>query len=130
MDDLIKLVRTYRLTAGLADRERLADAIFAVVEPAMRLFVNGKIRPQYADEVLQEALHAIVISLPKFSGHRSADFMKWCRGVARHKIYDQYQDKLKTNERFQGLPPEEITELIGLSAATTPLDVAAVGLVK
>ena len=118
MDDLIKLVRTYRLTAGLADRERLADAIFAEVEPAMRLFVEGKIRPQYSDDVLQEVLIAIIVSLPKFSGD---DFMKWCRGVARHKIYDQYKDNLKTSERFEALPLEEITELIGLSVATTPL---------
>ena len=27
MDDLIKLVRTYRVTAGLAERQRLADAL-------------------------------------------------------------------------------------------------------
>ncbi|TAK95978.1 MAG: sigma-70 family RNA polymerase sigma factor [Verrucomicrobia bacterium] len=121
MDDLIKLVRTYRLTAGLADRERLADAIFAVIEPAMRLFVNGKIRPQYADDVLQEVLKAIVISLPKFTGD---DVLKWCRGVARHKIYDQYKINTKTGERFQALPPEEIWELVDLSAAAEPLTVA------
>jgi hypothetical protein len=30
MDDLIKLVRTYRVTAGLAERQRLADSIFVV----------------------------------------------------------------------------------------------------
>lgn len=121
MDDLTKLVRTYRLTAGLADRERLADAIFAQVEPAMRLFVNGKIRPQFADDVLQEVLKAIVISLPKFT---SDDFLKWCRGIARHKIYDQYQDNLKASERFQGLPPEEIWELVDLSSADEPLNSA------
>ena len=124
MDDLIKLVRTYRLTAGLADRERLADAIFAQIEPAMRRFVEGKIRPQYSDDVLQEALKAIVISLPKFSGQTSDSFVSWCRGVARHKIYDQYKDNLETSERFQGLPPEEIWELVDLSAADEPVTAA------
>lgn len=121
MDDLTKLVRTYQLTAGLADRERLADVIFAQVEPAMRLFVNGKIRPQFADDVLQEVLKAIVVSLSKFT---SSDFLAWCRGVARHKIHDQYQDNKKASERFQGLPPEEIWGLVDFSAAVEPLNSA------
>lgn len=121
MDNLTKLVRTYRLTAGLADRERLADAIFDQVEPAIRLFVNGKIRPQFADDVLQEALKAILISLPKFTGD---DFLNWCKGVARNKIYDQYKDNRQTSERLQGLPPEEIWELVDLSAADEPLTTA------
>ena len=118
MDDLIQLVRAYQKTAELADRERLADAIFAQLEPELRRYVNGKIRPQFADDVLQEVLKAVVISLPKFS---SDDFLKWCRGIARHKIHDQYQANAKTSERFQALPPEEFVELISLSVAATPL---------
>lgn len=118
MDDVIQLVRAYQKTAELADRERLADAIFAQLEPELRRYVNGKIRPQFADDVLQEVLKAVVISLPKFS---SDDFLKWCRGIARHKIHDQYQDNAKASERFQALPPEEIVELVGLSVAATPL---------
>lgn len=118
MDDLIQLVRAYQKTAELADRERLADAIFTQIEPELRRYVNGKIRPQYADDVLQEVLKAVVISLPKFS---SEDFMSWCRGIARNKIYDQYQANAKASERFQALPPEEVTELVSLSVAATPL---------
>ena len=118
MDELIQLVRAYQKTAELADRERLADAIFTQIEPELRRYVNGKIRPQYADDVLQEVLKAVVISLPKFS---SEDFMSWCRGIARNKIYDQYQANAKASERFQALPPEEVTELVSLSVAATPL---------
>jgi RNA polymerase sigma factor (sigma-70 family) len=118
MDDLIQLVRAYQKTGELADRERLADAIFAQLEPELRRYVNGKIRPQFADDVLQEVLKAVVISLPKFS---SDDFLKWCRGIARHKIHDQYQANAKASERFQALPPEEVTELVSLSVAATPL---------
>ena len=118
MDDLIQLVRAYLKTAELADRERLADAIFSQIEPELRRYVNGKIRPQYADDVLQEVLKAVVISLSKFS---SEDFMSWCRGIARNKIYDQYQANAKASERFQALPPEEVTELVSLSVAATPL---------
>jgi len=118
MDELIQLVRAYQKTAELADRERLGDAIFAELEPELRRYVEGKIRPQFADDVLQEVLKAVVISLPKFS---SDDFLKWCRGIARHKIHDQYQANAKASERFQALPPEEIVELVGLSVAATPL---------
>ena len=118
MDDVIQLVRAYQKTAELADRERLADAIFTQLEPELRRYVEGKIRPQFADDVLQEVLKAVVISLPKFS---SDDFLKWCRGIARHKIHDQYQANAKASERFQALPPEEIVELVGLSVAATPL---------
>jgi RNA polymerase sigma factor (sigma-70 family) len=118
MDDLIQLVRAYQKAAELADRERLGDAIFAELEPELRRYVNGKIRPQYADDVLQEVLKAVVISLPKFS---SDDVKKWCRGIAKHKIHDQYQANAKASERFQALPPEEIVELVGLSVAATPL---------
>ena len=118
MDELIQLVRAYQKTGELADRERLADAIFAQLEPELRRYVNGKIRPQFADDVLQEVLKAVVVSLPKFS---SDDFLKWCRGIARHKIHDQYQANAKASERFQALPPEEVTELVSLSVAATPL---------
>lgn len=118
MDDVIQLVRAYQKTAELADLERLGDAIFAELEPELRRYVEGKIRPQFADDVLQEVLKAVVISLPKFS---SDDFLKWCRGIARHKIHDQYQANAKASERFQALPPEEIVELVGLSVAATPL---------
>ena len=118
MDDLIQLVRNYQKAVELADRERLADAIFAELEPELRRYVNGKIRPQFADDVLQEVLKAVIISLPKFS---SDDFLKWCRGIARHKIHDQYEANAKTSERFQALPPEEIVELVSLSVAATPL---------
>jgi hypothetical protein len=56
MDDLIKLVKTYRLTAGIADRLRLAEEIFRRIEPDLRLFVFGAIRPPAAEDVLQEVL--------------------------------------------------------------------------
>ncbi len=52
MDDLLKLVRTYRVTTGLAERLRLAEEIFPQVEPDLRLFVFSNIRPPAADDVL------------------------------------------------------------------------------
>ncbi len=42
MDDLIKLVRTYRLTTGLADRLALAEQVFTVILPD-----NASVSPHY-----------------------------------------------------------------------------------
>jgi hypothetical protein len=39
MNDLIKLVKTYRLTAGLAERIQLAEEISRLIEPDLRVFV-------------------------------------------------------------------------------------------
>ena len=76
MDDLIKLVRTYRLTDGLAERLRLAEEIFRRIEPDLRLFVFGAIRPPAADDVFQEVLKAVATSLKKFAGDTPAQFWK------------------------------------------------------
>ena len=119
MEELIKLVRTYRLTAGLAERDRLAEAIFSVVEPRLSLFVFKAIRPAAADDVLQEVLKAVIIGLPKFSGATGEKFLAWCYTIARNKINDQY--RAQANDRLQPLPPEELWELADASAQDAPL---------
>jgi hypothetical protein len=43
MDDLIKLIRTYRLTPGLAERLRLVEEIFRQIEPDLRVFVFSSV---------------------------------------------------------------------------------------
>jgi RNA polymerase sigma factor (sigma-70 family) len=119
MDELIQLVRAYQKTAELDERIQIAESIFRVVEPKMSFFVFNSVRPSAADDVLQIVLIGILKSLQKFSGATDGEFLKWCHGVARHKIHDQYH--AQANERFQPLPPEEITELVDLSATVTPL---------
>jgi len=39
MDEVIKLVKTYRLTFGLAERLQLAEAILPLIEPDLPFFV-------------------------------------------------------------------------------------------
>src|SRR6202050_3878941 len=68
MSDLIKLVRTYRLTAGLAERLRLAEEIFRVIEPDLRVFVFSSVSPDAAKDALQEVLKAVATSLKQFTG--------------------------------------------------------------
>jgi DNA-directed RNA polymerase specialized sigma24 family protein len=74
MDDLIKLVRTYRLTAGLAERLTLANEIFRLVEPDLRLFVFSNVIHHTAEDVLQEVLKAIATGMGKFQGGSKREF--------------------------------------------------------
>ena len=121
MDDLIKNVRSYQQAGELADRSQFAEAIFREVEPKISQFVFGVIRSQLADDVLQEALMGIIKSFHQFSGTTGEDFLRWCRGVARHKIHDQYQDSAKASERFQMLPPDELLEQADLTPGNESL---------
>ena len=74
MDDLIKLVRTYRLTAGLAERIRLAEEIFRCIEPDLRVFVFSSVSHDAAKDALQEVLKAVAVSLKQFKGDTVKEF--------------------------------------------------------
>ena len=113
MDELIKLVKTYRLTPGLAERRQLAEQIFRVIEPDLRLVVFGAVRPDSAEDVLQEVLKAVVTSLKNFAGGTGKEFWGWCNRIARNKINDQYRKQ--SNDRLQPLPPEELWQLVDSS---------------
>jgi RNA polymerase sigma factor (sigma-70 family) len=122
MDDLIKLVRTYRLTAGLAERIRLAEEIFRRLEPDLRLFVFGAVQHHAAEEALQEISIAIVTSLQKFQGNSAKEFWAWCYRIARNKLNDHYREK--ATDRLQPMPPEEMLSLVDSSAQDAPLTAA------
>jgi len=55
----LHLARAYRLTTGLAERLRLADSIFRLIEPDLRLFVFSSVAPDAAQDALQEILKAV-----------------------------------------------------------------------
>ena len=119
MDELVKLVRSYRLTNGLTDRAQFAEAIFRVIEPELTLFVFKAVRPPFADDVVQEVLKAIVTSLRSFSGATDKEFWAWCYRIARNKINDQY--RAQANDRLQPMAPEDLWGLVDSSAETAPL---------
>jgi hypothetical protein len=45
MEQLIKLVKSYRLSSGLAERLRLAEAIFHLIEPDYCKSTTGAVMP-------------------------------------------------------------------------------------
>lgn len=121
-DDLMKLVRTYRVTAGLSERLRLAEEIFRQVEPGLRLFVYNAVRAPAADDVLQEVLKAVATSLTKFAGDTHTKFWAWSYGIARNKINDQY--RRQATDRMEPMPEKELRQLVEASAHAAPLSAA------
>ena len=122
MDDLIKLVRTYRLTAGLAERLRLAEAIFRQIEPDLRLFVFNAIQPPAAEDVLQEILKSIAASLINFRGDTLPAFRSWFYTIARNRLNDHFRKK--ANDRLQPMPNDELLDLVDASEQTEPMTAA------
>jgi hypothetical protein len=119
MSDLIKLVRTYRLTAGLAERLRLADEIFRLIEPDLRVFVFSGVSPDAAKDALQEVLRAVAISLKNFRGDTEKEFWGWSYRIARNKINDHFRSKAA--DRTQPVAPDELWQLMEVSALQGPL---------
>jgi RNA polymerase sigma factor (sigma-70 family) len=121
MADLITLVRTYRLTAGIADRLRLSDEIFLQLEPLLRFMIYRKVLEQDEDDVLQEIMKAVAVSLDTFKKNSHDDFMRWCRGIARHKVHDYYHSRKKT-DRMEPVPPEELWGYVDESGSLSAQD--------
>jgi RNA polymerase sigma factor (sigma-70 family) len=122
MDDLIKLVRTYRVSAGLAERLRLAEAIFHLIASDLRAFVFSAVVPQAAEDVSQEVLISVTASLKTFEGSSNGEFWAWCYRIARRRIYDHI--KKRDSDRLQPMPNEELLDLIDASAQAAPLTAA------
>jgi RNA polymerase sigma factor (sigma-70 family) len=119
LDDLIKLVKTYRLTAGLAERIRLAEEIFRRIEPDLRAFVFSSVNHDAAKDALQEVLKAVAVSLKQFKGDTHKEFWGWCYRIARHKLSDHFRQQY--SERIQSLPPDELWQMMELTAQEKPI---------
>jgi RNA polymerase sigma factor (sigma-70 family) len=122
MHELIKLVRTYRFAAGVAERLRLAEEIFRLIEPDLRFFVFSAIRPPAAEDVCQEVLKAVATGMKKFEGGSNEEFWAWCYRIARNKLNDYFRKQAALRE--QPIPEDELWELVESSAQVSPLSPA------
>lgn len=118
--DLIKLVKTYRVTTGLAESLRLAEEIIGTIYPDLCLFVFKNIEPTAADDVLQEILKSITGSLHSFEGSSDTMFWGWCYTVARNRMKDHFRKE--ANNRLQPMPPEELCQFVDTSAPLSASD--------
>jgi RNA polymerase sigma factor (sigma-70 family) len=122
MDDLIKLVRTYRFTAGLAERIRLAEEIFRLIEPDLRVFVFSSIAHDAAKDALQEVLKAVAVSLKNFKGDTHKEFWAWCYTIARRRLSDHFRSQYA--ERVLPVAPDELWRMMDLTAEAAPISPA------
>jgi RNA polymerase sigma factor (sigma-70 family) len=122
MDELIKLVRLYRLATTLDERLGWVEKIFCKIEPKLRLFVFGLISRPEAEDALQEVLKAVATSLKKFNGNTTEEFWGWCYRIARNKLNDCF--RAKAADRAEPMPPEEMWRLIDESAQDIPMSAA------
>jgi RNA polymerase sigma factor (sigma-70 family) len=122
VEPVVKLVRTYRLTAGFAERLRLAEEIFSLIEPQLRLFVFGSLVPALAEDVLQDILKAIATDLAKFKGDTEKQFWAWCYRIARNKLGDHFRKQ--ASDRTQPMAVDEFWQLVESTAAPEPLSAA------
>ena len=122
MEQLIKLVKTYRLSSGLAERQRLADAILRLIASDLCAFVFSAIKPHAAEDVSQEVLISITNSLKKFKGGSKEEFLAWCYTIARRRICDHIRKK--ASDRLQPMPHDELLDLLDTSEQAAPLTAA------
>ncbi|MES2695070.1 MAG: sigma-70 family RNA polymerase sigma factor [Verrucomicrobiota bacterium] len=119
MDELIKLVKTFRFTAALDQRLRLADEIFRYIEPPLRVFVRGSVASDAVPDVLQEVLKGVATSLRKFEGDTNAKFWGWCYGVARNKISDHF--RRRASDRLLPVDESTLQEMLDASVDRSTL---------
>ncbi len=114
-DDLIKLVKTYRLTRGLAERLELAERIVPLIQRSLRNIVFKDIPPPDGDDVFQKVLAAVAAHLGQFRGNSVEEFWGWCNTIAYNNIYNQI--KKQKADRLQPIPDEELWQVLEASVA-------------
>lgn len=119
MDDLIKLVRSYRLASGLSERLRLAEQVFHLIVPDLRVFVFSSVPRQVGEDALQEVLKAVATGLKTFRGNTPKEFWAWCYRIARNKLNDQYRKQY--SDRTVPMPQDELRQILELSGQDAPL---------
>ena len=122
MDDLIKLVKTYRLTRGLAQRLELAERIVMLIQRDLKNIVFRDIRLSDAEDVFQKVLAAIAANLGQFRGNSREEFWGWCKAIVRNKVINQIV-KQKA-DRLQPMPDDELLQLMGTSVSPAGLSAA------
>lgn len=78
MHQVIKLLNTCRLTVGIAERVRLAEEIFRLIDPDLRFFVFRAIRPPATQDVFHETLKAVATGMKKFAHGSNEELWAWC----------------------------------------------------
>ena len=117
--DLIKLVKTYRLTPALDQRLRLAEEIYHEIKSPLHDFIFGRLKHPAAEDVFQETVKGVTESLSKFRGDSDGEFRKWYFSIARNKVNDHLRKQ--ESDRLQPMDPEELWQLVDTSPQNSSL---------
>jgi RNA polymerase sigma factor (sigma-70 family) len=122
MDDVIKLVKNYRITSSAIDSVRLAEQICGTVAPKLSFYIYSAVRPPEAEDLLQETLKGVFTGLRKFAGNSNGEFWQWCHTIARNKMNDHFGKKRR--EKLDSMSPEEMIAVVDVAASDRALSVA------
>ncbi len=120
--DLVKRVKTYRLTPALDQRLRLAEEIYHEIKSPLHNFIFLRLKHPAREDVFQETVKAVTESLAKFTGDSDSEFWKWCFRIALNKVFDHLRKQ--ESDRLQPMEPEELLQLADTSAQNSPLSAA------
>lgn len=101
MDALPELLSQYQDCRTLAEAEPLAEKIIDRVGPELSRYIRSRFpwdssKNNAWEDAYQETLLGIIESLPSFGRTDADDFVKWCYGLARHKIANQWRGRKTT----------------------------------
>jgi RNA polymerase sigma factor (sigma-70 family) len=94
----------------------LGQQLCTMMQGHLHLFLMGRVHPNDVDDVLNETLKAIFLSLETFRGNTDKQFFAWCYRIARNKVSDHYR-----KDRLEPFPTEELWALVDAAATETPL---------
>jgi len=89
MDPLIRLVRAYQRCQQAARKLRISGKLLRKIGPNLDRYIRSRYRGSAREDIYQETLWAIAEGLDDFKGKTDKGFMKWCFGIARHKVVDE-----------------------------------------
>jgi RNA polymerase sigma-70 factor (ECF subfamily) len=117
MDQVLAWLEQYRTATHLDLQMVVAEKLAERVTPSLHRYLRACCPRSAVDDVLQETLVAITLSLPRFKG--GVEFEQWCFGIARHKLANYFATERR--HKAESLEDEEIRHLIENSTDCGPL---------
>ena len=96
------------------------EDVIMEVYPKIKIFIIVRLGWVKSEEVIQEAMKAIIRDMNRVTGRNKRQFFSWCFQIARHKMFDFMRDK--SGEILEPLAPEEFVKLAeaGVGAVQPP----------
>jgi RNA polymerase sigma factor (sigma-70 family) len=107
----------YRSSASRSDQNGFAVKIYDALKDFMRGYIYGKTGSvSVVEDVLQEAMAAIVNGLDTCTAKSAKVFRGWYYGIVKNKTYDYVRKKMSSRINF--VPPEDIWQVLDASLAS------------